>query len=346
MTKRILAFILAVCLSCICFVGCADEKDNQNQSNNNNSDNTQTPPTVFTPAQEILDTVVMKIGEIEITYETYRYLYMSCRDTYEKDGISKTAKEMQAEVLEELRYQGAIKTLANQYNTNLTNEQSSVVDAAYLELYTAYKDVNSDLPNALAAKYMTPTIYKELYSFETYLVNNVYEHCKKSDNNVLDYSDEAITLMLDKYDCAMMIYIGVNENRPDAAALNKINGLLEKLNAGEDFKSVAISYSDFIEEGASENGFYFQKGQLEENIENAYYALANGEYTKEPIKTSNGYYLLQRVNTDKDHFKEKLYPAYAFNEVLNSLEESLEITYTDFFHTMFDGKDLIPEREK
>jgi hypothetical protein len=345
MTKRILAMILAVCLCGLSLIGCGGSEKNDHTANNNGTnDNTQTPPTVFTPAQEVLDTVVMKVGDIEITYETYRYLYMSCRDTYEKDGVSKTVKQLQDEILDEILYQSAIRTLANQYNANLTNEQSSTVDAAYAELYTAYKDANADLPNALAAQYMTPTVYKALYSFESYLVNNVFNHCKDKQNNVLDFSDEAVTAMFEKYNCTRMIYVGITETRTEAAALNKISGLLDKLNAGEDFKTIAQSYSDVVEEDTAEHGFYFQKGQLEETIENAYYALSEGEYTKEPVKTANGYYLLCRVPSDKDYFLEKLYPAYAFNDILNELEETLTVQYTDFFNTMFDGKDLIPEK--
>ena len=240
MIERIFAFLLASLFLCLAFTACGEEKKNSSNSDEEEINIAD----AYTPDKEILDTVVMKIGDIEITYETYRYYYMSCRSTYEAVAISKTAKQLKEEVLQELVYQAAIQTLANQYGAGLTDKQTQTVNAAYAELLATYAEYGSNLVNALAMKYMTPKIYTDAYAFEAYAVENVYNHCIDKENNVLDFSEEAVSEMLSEFDRALMIYVGITETRTEENARKKVEGILEKLEAGEDFVEIATQYSD------------------------------------------------------------------------------------------------------
>ena len=339
MIKRIFALMLSILLVGVCFVSCGADKESDQKEQNNDV------VSAYTPDQEILDTVVMKLGDIEITYETYRFYYMSCRSSYESQAISRTVKELQDEVLLELIYQAAVQTLANEYGAGLTVAQKQSVDTYYLDQLAAAKEYNMDFLNALALKYMTPKVYKDVYAFEYYAVENVFNYCKNTENNAIDFSKEAVDAMLSEFDCAKMVFVAYgSESRTEDAAQKKVEGVLEKLAAGEDFVSISTQYSDLAEGDSAKDGFYFRKGELDENVEKAYYELAEGEYTTTAIKTSNGYYIIYRAAEDFEYFEKELYPSYAFNEMLNACEESLKVVYTDFYNEMFDGKDLIPEK--
>ena len=339
MAKRISALFLSVLLLAFGLIGCG-------KKNNDTTD----PTTNGTPNQNEIaspyfNEIVMKIGDIEITYETYRYLYMSCRTTYEKEGIAKTVDEIKAEVLSELFYESAVQTLVKKYGTDLTAEQKKAIDDQVATLVETYKDYGYELDDALATRYLTQNVYRFSYAFEKFMTANVYEYCKEPENEVLDFSEDSILAKMKDYNRALMIFVGINETRNDENAKKKADGVLDKLNAGEDFAKTATDYSDSLGTDPSV-GLYFKSGDMEDAIEEAYNSLVEGEYTKEAVKTEDGYYIIYRIAADKEYFSESLYPYYAFNDLLQSTKESLSVTYTEFFTTMFDGKDLIPEKAK
>ena len=334
MLKRILAAALALLMSLIALEGCGQQGTTKTNEDINNN----------TYAKAHFDKVVMTIGDIEITYETYRYLYMSCRNNYESKNITKTVDEIKAEVLEELFYESAVMTLANRYNANLTDKQKKDIDTHVQTLVNTYKEYGSDLDETLAENYMTQKVYKESYAFENYLTGNVFDYCKNKDNNILDFSEDAVDALMKQYNRVQMIYVSVGEARDDAAAVAKADGILKMLADGEDFEKTAKGYSDDIGSDLTV-GVYFQPGEIDNTIETIYNTLNEGDYSKEAIKTENGYYIIRRVAADKKYFTENLYPYYAFNEMLKETKAGLSVVYTEFFTTMFDGKNLIPERK-
>lgn len=80
-------------------------------------------------------------------------------------------------------------------------------------------------------------------------------------------------------------------------ALRKAKEIITKLDAGEDFATLAKEYSqdDSNKEEGGDLG-YFSKGKMVDEFEDAVKALKNGEYTKEPVKTSFGYHIVLKVD--------------------------------------------------
>lgn len=90
------------------------------------------------------------------------------------------------------------------------------------------------------------------------------------------------------------------------AAKAKAQEVIDKLNNGEDFASLVKEYSEDTgsvdNEGLVEN---FTKGDVDDAFFTETNNLKNGEYSKEPVKSSYGYHVILRVSsTDKKALKD------------------------------------------
>lgn len=105
-------------------------------------------------------------------------------------------------------------------------------------------------------------------------------------------------------------------NMSEDDAYNKAKDLINQLNDGADFDTLAKENSD--DPGSASNGGdlgYFGKGQMVAEFEEAAFSLKVDEYTKEPVKTSYGYHIILKTGEKektsledaKETIKEKLY---------------------------------------
>lgn len=112
-------------------------------------------------------------------------------------------------------------------------------------------------------------------------------------------------------------------------ALKKAKEVITKLKNGEKFEDLAKEYSsdDSNKDDGGDLG-YFSYGKMEDSFEKAALELKNGEYTKEPVKTSYGYHIILRVDqkekTDLDSIKSDIIDTLA-DEKLEK-DSTLQIT--------------------
>ncbi len=98
---------------------------------------------------------------------------------------------------------------------------------------------------------------------------------------------------------AAHILIEVNDNIGDAAALAKIEAIKARIDAGEDFATVAKETSNDF--GSAENGGdlgVVVRGTFEASIEDELYALALGNVSS-PVQSESGYHLLKVLEVIK-----------------------------------------------
>jgi foldase protein PrsA len=122
---------------------------------------------------------------------------------------------------------------------------------------------------------------------------------KYIEENVL--TDEDIQKYYDAYEptiTASHILIMPAEDTTDGwnKALQTAKGLIERLNKGEDFATLAKENSK--DPGSAANGGdlgAFGKGKMVPEFETAAYALKVNEYTKEPVKTTYGYHIILKT---------------------------------------------------
>lgn len=146
--------------------------------------------------------------------------------------------------------------------------------------------------------------FQRTKAVDDYLKENI------SDKEIQDYYNENYAGEIS----AKHILISTS-SMSEEDALNKAKDLIEKLNNGEDFSTLAKENSD--DPGSKENGGdlgYFNKGQMVKEFEEAAYNLKVNEYTKEPVKTSYGYHIILKTGE-----KEKLSLKKAKESIIEAL---------------------------
>ena len=86
------------------------------------------------------------------------------------------------------------------------------------------------------------------------------------------------------------------KNNAEQEALEKAKNLIEQLNNGADFATLAKENSD---DGSKDNGGdvgYFTHGSMTEEFEDAAKNLEVGKYTTEPVKTEYGYHIILKTD--------------------------------------------------
>lgn len=91
----------------------------------------------------------------------------------------------------------------------------------------------------------------------------------------------------------------------DEDAKNKAKEIIERLNNGEDFATLAKEFSD--DTGSASDGGnlgYFEKGKMVDEFEDAVVALEVGKYSTEPVKSTYGYHIILKTDQkDKPELK-------------------------------------------
>ena len=150
--------------------------------------------------------------------------------------------------------------------------------------------------------------YQRQRAIEDYIKDNL------SDKEIKDYYENEIAGDIS----AKHILIKVSDDEDgltDEEAKEKAEKLIDELNDGADFSTLAKENSD--DTGSAVDGGdlgYFNKGQMVKEFEEAAYALKVDEYTKEPIKTTYGYHIIlktgekekESLDKMKDEIKDKI----------------------------------------
>ena len=122
-----------------------------------------------------------------------------------------------------------------------------------------------------------------------------YLEKKLEDGAVQQYYDDNKDVY-ESYD-SEHILVEIKDDVTDEQALALANEIIEKLNDGKSFKDVAEEYKDKVI--FEELGYQTKLATLEQTYIDELVALKDGEYSKEPIKTSYGYHIVHKIATSK-----------------------------------------------
>jgi len=231
------------------------------------------------------------------------------------------------ELYNELKNQGGTSILVNMIDDFIINQEvednedaKDYADALIKQYKASYEASGEDFTTALISSgYENEAAFKKVLinDYNRNTVTQKYLKEKITEEDLKDYYDKHISDELSVKH--ILIAPEVKEDatkdektKAEEAALEKAKELINKLNNGEDFDTLAKENSD--DEATKNNGGIInnvvKEGYVTEFYEAAH-ALENGKYTSEPVKTEYGYHIIYKVgHTEKQSFdsiKDTLY---------------------------------------
>ena len=224
------------------------------------------------------------------------------------DGKNFTANDL----YNELKKQGGSSVLVNMIDTFIVNQE--ITDSKEAEEYAtslikqyklSYEQQGSDFEAALISNgYANEEEFKKVVAIDYKKSEIAKKYIKEeiTDDELKDYYDNHISdeLSVKHILIAPEVSDGAtDEEKTNAenAALEKAKNLIEQLNNGADFETLAKENSD--DDATKENGGVINNVVKEGYVTefwNAAYALENGKYTTEPVKTQYGYHIIYKVS--------------------------------------------------
>lgn len=128
---------------------------------------------------------------------------------------------------------------------------------------------------------------------------------------------------------------------------NTANTVIQKLNNGTSFASLAQKYS--VDSSSSSNGgkiaaFNKDNKQLDSSFKEAAYKLKNGEYTTTPVKTTNGYEIIKMIkHPSKGSFEEN--KQYLINNLYDKWATNSTVMKNVISQTLKDQKVQIKDKD-
>ena len=254
------------------------------------------------------------------------------------DGKNFTANDL----YNELKKQGGSSVLVNMIDTFITNQE--ITDSKEAEEYAAslikqyklsYEQNGADYEAALISNgYANEDEFKEVIAtdYKKSEIAKKYIKADITDDELKDYYDNHISDELSVKHILIAPEVSddaTDEEKTNAenAALEKAKNLIEQLNNGADFDTLAKENSS--DDATKDNGGVINNVVKEGYVTefwNAAYALENGKYTNEPVKTQYGYHIIYKVShTEKkslDEMKDTLYNKIVSEKISN--DSSLE----------------------
>lgn len=207
-------------------------------------------------------------------------------DLIDKYIIDKEIKDMTDSDTYATSYVANLKT---QYETYGEDFEAAMKNAGYNteEEFKAFVSL-SKAKQTVAENYIKANYFTEK-EIETYYNDNI-----EGDMNV-----RYILIKPEEVDSTDADYTTKTEAN-EKAALAEAKEVIEKLNDGKEFATLAKKYSD-DSTTASEGGLFsgFSKSDVVSEFWTASTKLEDGKYTSEPVKSSYGYFVILRINQDK-----------------------------------------------
>ena len=200
------------------------------------------------------------------------------------------------------------------------NEQVKSLEKSY--------ESEEELLNAINSYYG----YQTIKEFKEYIELNYFRDLATTDYAKKQITDKEIEsyyesdIVGDIEASHILITVNVKDDATDEEkekaenkAKKEAEQIIEKLNNGEDFATLAKTYSK-DDSNKDEGGALgkFNKGDMESSFETAAYELKVNEYTKEPVKTSYGYHIIKKT---KEHEKDTL--ENVKEEIIETLADEL-----------------------
>jgi len=233
-------------------------------------------------------------------------------------------EEIKDKVKNEMIELCAISLMAEKDNISLNDSEKDMLKQAASEYFSALSDIEKDLLG------ITEEDVCHLYE-KMYLTDKYYDLVTKENKEISDEEARVIEVMYIYFQTGNKdIYGDVTRYDEEIVAQTreKAQSVLDRVNQGEDFQSLAASESDDTEYRS-----VFGRGVMEENFETAAFSLTNGA-TSGLVETEDGYYIIKCINDyleeETSENKKNLEDRYKANKFKEVYEPFLEKQSLEF----------------
>lgn len=311
-TKSIVAFIMAVIMlsGMLSLVGCGKKDD-----------------------------YIVKIGDYEITYEFYRYLYMNYRDELSSENYSEEELDKKAHenTMESLVTTCRVQTHADRYGVSVPDDIIQSIDNKISEMKSEYSS-EEDYKKALADAYTDEKLLREIMVF-AYLEDFVRQYMTAEQNGCI-HSDDATVEAYIYSDFYRAVQILIKSEEEDREKELLAQSIYDRLCAGESFDSLSDEYNQDFSVDDPDDGYYFTKGQLLLEFEEAVLSIKENELYPGVVKSSVGYHIIKRLPLDPSYVDDnfntlrEIYKARKYNDICKETEKELKIEFTELYSSL------------
>ena len=285
-TIKIISLLLAIVLSATLLSGCNKRKEGY--------------PPVWTSD----DRVVMKLGEYNVAYDFYRYLFMNTIKHFDNGDkeywniAGNDVNKVKDYVLESLKQTYSMFVLADKYDITLSEADLLDIETTIKQEKSGYS--NEEFKSALEKEYLTEELYEFLIKVQ-YLEYIVYSHITSDSSGILKIDDKTLEKEIEENFARATHILFTYENEEQRQSQKELaEQVLEKLKNGEDFETLKEEYSDDTDLKGNKDGYYFTHGEFNNMFEYSAFELKEGEIS-DIITTDVGFHIVKRLPLEKEY---------------------------------------------
>ena len=325
---RMLAVITALCLLCASLTACGKARP------------------IKSTKEEL--TPVGTVAGHEVLYEELRYLTLKYRQamaaTYgETIWDTEASREQYRAELEKAVYDNitsnyAVLALCDEVQIKHTEDAIQKAVQEYVQSTVDEMGGVKEYREQMKAEFLTDHFYR--FSLAVSFCETELLYVYTDDLGLIERDESKIydIIMSDEFARTLHIYIENNAGEDPAENRAKAEDILRQYRDGTAFNTLIGRYSeDFYM--TTTNGYYFTRGEMVREYEDAAFALTVGEVS-EVVETSSGYYIIQRLEPDTAYVMSNLtalIQQYQYAMLYNMIDEKqseLAIELNDFGKTL------------
>ena len=273
----------------------------------------------------------VSVSGSEVDEQEFRYfLFNHYRDllddgdTREADEILNQAKE---EAVNDLLDIYAVQKLAKDNKIEINDAETQEIEAKMDSMKEDFKS-DEEFESYLAESWLFPSLAKKILEYQI-LDEKVREYLTDEYTGNIPSDDKTVSEDIEKnFYRATQILIEFDNHDSKEEAEKIAKEAYAALQSGEEFTSAAAKYSEDTVD--IKTGYYFTKGQMLEEFEEAALTLNEGE-TSEIVESPYGYHIIKRLPLEQSYIDanfetlRELYKNRCFNEQLQEVKDKAKV---------------------
>ncbi len=275
---------------------------------------------IFIKAQGTIEAIVAIVNDDVITLSDYKreqeLLYQSLQSQMPGEELENQYRAMRKDLLDKMVTELLLSQEAEKKGINV-NEQLKMM----IENIKNENNIKSDqeLIQAFTQQEVDFNVWKEeqrkMLRRQGVIYSEVGSSIVIDDSEIVNYYKQHPEQYTEPVEYTLQAVYVSSEGKIEEEIQGKKDEIQGKLDAGEDFSTVASGYSEGPEKDSNGDLGTFKRGELAKNLEQAIEGLKAGKLTPW-IETPNGWYILKLKDRKESHLK-------AFDECREEIEQKL-----------------------